>query len=144
MNSLSGTTGEGRSEFRRTRAPGFGYHCLESCGPYNNDRHKIAKDRPDFFDMLRSLPSAIDDAHDTLYEPNAVFRQLLESARFFFIFFFSPRSIFCLFLLFLSFSLFFSFIFCFGLLSSLLFPLSPSFIVFVFIFQLTYACRACA
>ena len=30
--------------------------------------------------MLRSLPSAIDDALDTLYEPNAVFSQFLGSA----------------------------------------------------------------
>ena len=30
--------------------------------------------------MLRSLPSAIDDARDTLYEPNAVFSQFLGSA----------------------------------------------------------------
>ena len=29
--------------------------------------------------MLRSLPSAIDDALDTLYEPNAVFSQFLGS-----------------------------------------------------------------
>ena len=30
--------------------------------------------------MLRSLPSVIADALDTLYEPNAVFRQFLGSA----------------------------------------------------------------
>ena len=30
--------------------------------------------------MVRSLSSAIDDALDTLYEPNAVFSQLLGSA----------------------------------------------------------------
>ena len=30
--------------------------------------------------MVRSLPSAIDDALDTLYEPNAVFSQFLGSA----------------------------------------------------------------
>ena len=30
--------------------------------------------------MLRSLPSAIDDALDTLYEPKAVFSQFLGSA----------------------------------------------------------------
>ena len=30
--------------------------------------------------MLRSLPSASDDAIDTLYEPNAVFSQFLASA----------------------------------------------------------------
>ena len=31
--------------------------------------------------VLRSLPSAIDDALDILYEPNAVFSQFLGSAR---------------------------------------------------------------
>ena len=35
---------------------------------------------PDFFAMLRSLPSAIDGSLDTLYEPNAVFSQFLGSA----------------------------------------------------------------
>ena len=30
--------------------------------------------------MLRSLPSAIDSALDTLYEPNAVFSQFLEQS----------------------------------------------------------------
>ena len=30
--------------------------------------------------MLRFLPSAIDDALDTLYEPNAIFGQFLGSA----------------------------------------------------------------
>ena len=45
---------------------GFGHHRIESCGPSNNGRHKIAYDRPDFFAMLRSLPGAIDDGRDTL------------------------------------------------------------------------------
>ena len=49
-----------------------GHHRLESCGPFNV-RHRIAYDRPGLFAMLRSLPSAIFDAVDTLYEPNAVF-----------------------------------------------------------------------
>ena len=39
----------------------------------------MAKGRPDFFALLRSIPSAID-ALDTLYEPNAVFSQYLVSA----------------------------------------------------------------
>ena len=37
--------------------------------------------------MLRSLPSAIDDALDTLYEPNAVFNQFQGSASMTFFFF---------------------------------------------------------
>ena len=49
---------------------GFGHH--RSCGP-SNGRHKVAQDRHDFLAMLRSLPSAMDDALDTLYEPSAVF-----------------------------------------------------------------------
>ena len=66
--------------------------------------------------MLRSLPSAIDDALDTLCEPNAVFIQLLgpASMTFFFSFPFLASSsclVFscfsCLFLLFLSFLFFF-------------------------------------
>ena len=55
---------------------GSGHHRLEFCGP-SNGRHKILQDRLDFFAMLRSLPSAIDDALDTLHEPNAVFNQFL-------------------------------------------------------------------
>ena len=55
-----------------------GHHRLDICGP-SNGRHNIALDRPDFA-MLRSFPSAIDDALDTLYEPNAVFTQFLGSA----------------------------------------------------------------
>ena len=52
--------------------------------------------------MLRSLPSAIDDDLDTLYEPNAVFSQFLGSASMtflflvfvpFFSFFFSPTGL---------------------------------------------------
>ena len=37
---------------------GFGHHRLESCGP-SNGRDKIAYNCPNFFAMLRSLPSAI-------------------------------------------------------------------------------------
>ena len=62
----------------------------------------------DFIALSRSLPSAIDDAHDTLYEPNAVFRQFLGSPSMTF-FHFSFRCfhfLSCLFLLFLSFLLF--------------------------------------
>ena len=58
---------------------GSDHHRLEICGP-SNGRHKIALDRHDFFAMLRSLPSAIDDALDTLYQPNVVFSQFLGSA----------------------------------------------------------------
>ena len=38
--------------------------------------------------MLRSLPSAMDDALDTLYGPNAVFSQFLGSASMYVFFFF--------------------------------------------------------
>ena len=82
-----GGRGEGGKEgggtggvFPKRLKSGSGHHRLENCGP-SNGRHKIAEDRPDFFAMLRSLPSAIDDALDTLYEPNAVFSQFLGSAR---------------------------------------------------------------
>ena len=74
--------------------------------------------------MLGSLPSAVDDALDALYEPNAVFNQFLGSASIdFFSLFFSLLSFLsCLFLLFLVLSfLSFSFSFFFSL-SSLLFP----------------------
>ena len=58
--------------------------------------------------MLRSLPSGIDDALDTPYEPNAVFSQFLGSASTTFFLFSFP----CF--LFLS-CLFFSFLFRFSL-----------------------------
>ena len=48
---------------------GSGHLRLDNCRP-SNGRQKIAYDRPDFFAKLRSLPSAIDDARDTLYKPN--------------------------------------------------------------------------
>ena len=41
---------------------GSGHHRLESYGP-SNGRHKITEDRRDFFDLLRSLPSAIALMH---------------------------------------------------------------------------------
>ena len=53
---------------------GSGHHRLEIWGR-SNGRHKIAWGRPDFFAMLGSLPSAIHDALDTLYD--AVFSQFL-------------------------------------------------------------------
>ena len=137
---------------------GSGHHRLEICGP-SNGRHKIAQDRPDFFAMLRSLPSAIDDALDTLYEPNAAFSQFLRgsASMIFFFFFLSLLPLLvlsflsclvfsflsCLFFLFLSF-LFFPFLFrFFAFLYFLSFPLF-SFLFFVSFFQLTYVCRAYA
>ena len=125
---------------------GFGNHRLESCGP-SNGRHKIAKDRPDFFAMLRSLPSAIDYALDTLYEPNAVFSQSLGSASMTisslslpllpvlvlsFLAFFVFSVISCPFSFFFSLHLFFSFL-------SFTF-----FLFFISFFQLTCICRAYA
>ena len=83
--------------------------------------------------MLRSLPSTIDEALDTLYEPNAVFRQFLGSASmtfsfllfvFFFLSSFSfPCFLFlsCCFLLFCLF-LFLPFSFCFAFFSFRFFP----------------------
>ena len=74
--------------------------------------------------MLRSLPSAIDDALDTLYEPNAVFSQFLGSASMTFFPLFLPCFLFlsCLFLLFLPLFLFpFLFFFVFSL-ACLFFP----------------------
>ena len=44
---------------------GFGHLRIDSCGPCNG-RHKIARDRPGFFAMLRYHPGAIDDGRDTL------------------------------------------------------------------------------
>ena len=58
--------------------------------------------------MLRSPPSAIDDALGTLYDPNAVFSQFLGSASMAFFPFLSllPLLVFsCLFYYFVSFSL---------------------------------------
>ena len=101
--------------------------------------------------MLRSLPSAIDDALDTLYEPNAVFSQLLGSASMTFSLFLSLLPLLVLsFLafLFLSF-LFFSFLFfslLFRFFRFVVFSLL-SFIFFLFFvssLQLTCDCRAYA
>ena len=64
--------------------------------------------------MLRSLPSAIDDARDTLYEPTAAYSQFLgsDSITFIFIFpFLLPLVFSCL--AFLGFS-FFSFLLVFS------------------------------
>ena len=88
--------------------------------------------------MLRSLPSAVDDALDTLYVPNAIFGQFLGSASmtfFFFVPFLASSSclVFSCFscLFFLSFPLSFFF-----LLSSLFFPF-PCFLFFsLFVFSL--------
>ena len=102
-----------------------------NCGP-SNSRHKIAEDRPDFFAMLRYLPSAIVDALDTLYEPSVVLSQFLGSVSmtFFSLSFPCFLVLSCLFLLFLSF-LFFRFLFVFfASLSFISFALS-SFLFFV-------------
>ena len=137
-----GRGGGGRGDVMPKRLQsGSGHHRLESCGP-SNGRHKISQDRPDFFAMLRSLPSVIDDALDTLYEPNAVFSQFLGSAStttfiFPFPFLASSCLVFSCFLSFFSFNSFFVF-FCF--FRFLLF----SFHLFVSFFQLTCVCRACA
>ena len=103
--------------------------------------------------MLRSLPSAIDDALDTLYEPNAVFSQFLGSASMTFFFFFfafpllasSSCLVFsCFFLSFSFLSFPFSFFFFrFAFFSFLPFPL-PYFIFFVSFLHWTCACRAFA
>ena len=109
-----------------------GRHRLEMFGP-SNGRHKIAQDRPDFFAMLHSLPSAIDDALDTLYEPNAVFGPFLGSASMTFLFSFcflasSSCLVFpCFSFLFFS---FLSFPFFFAFLSVLS---SPLFVFFFFV-----------
>ena len=109
---------------------GSGHHRLEICGP-SNGHHKIAYDRPDFFALLCSLPSAIDDALDTLYEPNAVFSQFLRSA-------INSMTFFSLFLSLLP-LLFLSFAFLvFSFLSFILFYFLCSF------FPLTCVCRAYA
>ena len=89
--------------------------------------------------MLRSLLSAIDDALDTLYEPNAVFSQLLGSASITFFFLSSfPCFLFlsCLFLLFLSF-LFFS---CFSCLFFSFLFLSFLFFSFLSFFVFSFSC----
>ena len=98
--------------------------------------------------MLRSLPSAIDDGLDTLYEPNAVFSQFLGSASipFFSLFFFFPFLASSSFLVFSCFSclFFLSFFvfFCFAFFSFLSFP--SSFIFVAPLLQLTCVCRAYA
>ena len=87
---------------------------------------------------MRSLPSAIYDALDTLYEPNAVFSQFLRGSASIDIFFSFPFLASSSGLLFYCFScLFFSFLsffVCFDFMSFLSFPLS-SFLFFVSFFQ---------
>ena len=79
---------------------------------------------------LRSLPSAIDDALATLYEPNAIFRYFLGSASMtFFLSFPFLASSSCLFLLFLSLSFC---VFSLSYLSFLSFPLSSLFLISFF------------
>ena len=129
--SLSGL-GEGgkRGVLPKRLKPGFGNHRLERCGP-SNGRHKIEFDCPDFFPMFRYLARAINDALDTLNEPNAVFSQFLRSASMtiFFIFlssaFLASSSCLvfsCVSCLSLSFPFLFRVFICFVSLSSLFFP----------------------
>ena len=89
--------------------------------------------------MLRSLSSAIDDALDTLYEPNAVFSQFLGSASMtiFFLFPFLASSsclVFscfsCLFSSFLAF-----FVFFFAFFSFLSFPFLYLLFLSLFLFS---------
>ena len=84
--------------------------------------------------MLRSLPSAIDDALDTLHEPNAIFSQFLGSASMIFFLFSFPCFLFlsCLFVAFLSF-LFFPHLFRF----SLFFIFFP-FLSFIFLSRICF------
>ena len=102
------------------------------------------------FTSLRSLPSAIDDALDTLYEPNAVFSQFLGSASVTFPFFLSllPLLVFSCFFVFSLLSFFVFHFLVFSLLSFfvfhfLVFSLS-SVLFIVSFFQLTCVCRAYA
>ena len=86
----------------------------------------------------------MDDALDTLHEPNAVFSQFPGSASMtFFLFSFPCFLLSCLFLLFLYF-LFFSFLSFFRFSLSCLFFTLSSFIFFVSFFQLTCVGRAYA
>ena len=95
--------------------------------------------------MLRSVPSAIDDALDNFYEPNAVFSQFLGAASmtYFFSFFF-PCFLFlsCLFLLFLPSSLFFlsSFEFSHSFLLFSLLYLTFIFLFICFLIDLLLSC----
>ena len=95
--------------------------------------------------MLRSLPSAIDEAPDTLYEPNAFFSQFLGSAinsMTFFSLFLSLLHLVLSFLAFLVVSfLSFSFSFFRFLVFSFLSFIFSSFLCF---FHLTCVCRAYA
>ena len=98
--------------------------------------------------MLRSTPSAIGDALDTLDEPNAVFSQLLKSANnmvYFSVFISLFPLVVLSFLAFLVFSLnIISFPFSvFASYCVISFPLS-FYLVLVSIFQLTCVCRGYA
>ena len=103
--------------------------------------------------MLRSLPSAIDDALDTLYEPKTVFSQFLGSSSMTFSFSFSslflslrPFLVLSLlaFLAFFVISFPFFVFFFFAFLSFLFFPSFIVFLFFVFFQQLNCVCRAYA
>ena len=86
--------------------------------------------------MLRSLPSAIDDALDTLHEPNAVFSQFLGSASMtFFSLFLSLLP-----LLVLSFHNFSSFLLCSFLSFPFLYLRFFSFLCFFFPVDLHLSC----
>ena len=97
--------------------------------------------------MLRSLPTAIDDALDTLYKPNAAFRQFPASASitFFSLFLYLLPLLVLSFLAFLVFSfLFFPFsFFHFSVFSFFSFSLS-SLLFYTSFFQLTSVCRSYA
>ena len=122
---------------------GSGHHRLKICGPCNGHL-KIAQDRPDVFAVLRSIPSAIEDALDTLYEPNAVFNKFLGSASMTFFYFFpfhaSSSSLFFSCSPFF-FSSFLSFFVCFWL-PFFFFPsfVFSSFLYFVFPIVLRLSC----
>ena len=97
--------------------------------------------------MLRSLPSAIDNALDTLYEPNAVFSQFLGSASsmtFFSFPFYTSSFLVLSSLAFLAF--FFPFLSrFFAFLNFLFFPfIHLIFFSLMFFFQLTCVVRAYA
>ena len=111
---------------------GSDHHRLEHCGP-SIGRHKISLDHPDFFAMSRSLPNAIDDALDTLYEPNAVFSPVLWSASMTsFCLLFSLLPLLVLFSLLLL-PFFFSFLFCF---SAFIYFLSSLYLILFSLFLL--------
>ena len=87
--------------------------------------------------MLRSLPSDIDDALDTLYESNAIFGQFLGSASMTCFFFFSSLSLPLLPFLVLSFLSFLAFFF--PSLSFFVFFVSISSLFFLFLYRLFFS-----